>query len=184
MPYARKNWTEIEVSRLLQNPVQIGNRPPAHSRIHGIEGDLASNSLFQRARVTNQVTTSEKKGKLITGTEVKLHSTLDRRIMSRALARALNSQKMQEHLRKLDEALLRKKPDFNYNLKFWINYIRPIGQANLYQSHGSGQFSVRCLFVYLRPNPGNRDLPIFQTVVPYENHKPIGSGNEPVVLVP
>lgn len=181
MPYARKNWTTNEVSRLLQNPVHSPEGPHAHSRIHGVEGELASHPLFQRARVNNDVTQVDRRGRVRTRAEVGAHSTLNSLHMSQALVRALNHDRMQEHLAQLDQA--RQNSQYNFSLKVWVNYIRPVGQADLHRRGGSAQFNVRSLFVYLKPNPSNADLPIFQTIVPHAEHKAFGSVREPVIIV-
>ena len=179
MPYARQTWTQAVVTRLLQNPVHAAQGPHAHSGIHGVEGELANHPLFQRARVLNDVTQTDRRGRVRTRAEVGAHSTLDSQSMAAALTRVLNHARMQPHLQQLDQN--RRDPAFN--LKIWVNFIRPIGQATLHRRAGSRQFNPRCLFVYLKPNPGNADLPIFQTVVPHENHKPVGSVREPVIIV-
>lgn len=175
MPYARQNWTINEVQRLTQNPVSAQGAPHAHSGIHATQNELASHPMFHRARATNRVVQTDRRGRIRESNEVGAHSTMGNQQLSQALLRALNHDRMQPHLQRLDQQ--------GGDLKLWVNFIAPIGRGTLHRSTGSAQIDIRCLFVYMKSNPGNQDLPIFQTLVPHGNHKPIGSVTDPVIIV-
>ncbi|HVE38297.1 MAG TPA: hypothetical protein VNM14_00330 [Planctomycetota bacterium] len=160
MPYARRNWTAAEVERALANPRSSETGPAAHSRLHGVSGELYNHPLFQKARVI---------------TDVNTHSTLPAPLMAGGVARAFCKEQVQPYLARLDR---------NTDMKIKVNFIRPLGLGHV---HKSGQptrsVEMRALFIYCKPNPGNRDIPIFQTVIPMEKHYPLGAGQEPVFLI-
>jgi hypothetical protein len=174
MPYARTNWTFDEVLRITQNPVDISGDPHAHSKIHATDSELANHPMFQRARVLMEVTEIVR-NRLKTKVEVGVHTTLKNTDMARALVRVLNHERMQSHLARLDQ--------HTGDVKVWINFIRPIGIGMYHNAAASVPINIKCLFLYMKANPGNKDLMIFQTLVPHENHKPFGSVTEPIIIV-
>ncbi len=160
MPYARLNWTAAEVERALANPRSSAAGPAAHSRVHGVSGELFNHPLFQKARVFSDVAT---------------HSTLPAPLMAAGVARAFCKEQLQPSLARLDR---------NTDMKIKVNFIRPLGLGYVHKSgQPSRQVEMRALFIYCKSNPGNRDIPIFQTVIPMEKHYPLGAGQEPVFLV-
>lgn len=180
MPYARQNWTIDEIQRLLENPIDPQSGPRAHSAIHAVVGELAENEMFQRARVTNLVCEDRGSG-LAMYHEARAHSTMPAAKVAAGLQRALNSDYAQNFLSEFDG----KRGDENANLKFDVNFSSSIGRAKLHRSkdNSTSDFDCHCLFVYLKPNPGNADLPIFHTVVPYEKPRKAipGTKKHPVI---
>jgi hypothetical protein len=175
MPYARKNWTAAEVERALANPRSSASGPAAHSHIHGVAGELANHPLFQKARVTAEIYQRDWHGNLGHKPEVNKHSTLPASLMAAGVALAFCSDPLQGFLRTLDQGA---------DMKVKVNFQRPIGTGQLHQTgHASRSAEIRALFIYCKPNPGNRDIPIFQTVIPMENHYNIGQGNNSVVVI-
>ncbi|MCK0149407.1 hypothetical protein MWU54_05195 [Marivita sp. S6314] len=195
MPYARKNWQLHEVSIALSNPVHSAAGPHAHSSKHATAGELANHPLFQRARVTATVHTDNAKdsnasfhtkesdgswtnnsktrhANPLPKAEVGTHSTLDVQDMAPALVNALNSDPMQAHLATLDGG---------GDMKVHVNFSASIGTGNVHRAAGSHAAAMNCLFVYCKPNPNNKDVPIFQTVVPSDTHK--AGGKDPIITV-
>lgn len=200
MPYKRTNWRQDELIRALQNPTHAAAGPHAHSSIHAVEGELANHPMFQRARVTATVHDARQKASNVAAqdalraqwaagalSKTKLnkelkkvpvpapeagkHSTLGVVFMANALLRALNHPDMQPHLGTLDGGT---------DVKVHVNFRNGIGSGYLHQAgQASRPGSFTSLFVYMKPNPGNRDIPIFQTVVPSESHK--SGGNDPIM---
>ncbi|QDC09217.1 hypothetical protein FHY55_08180 [Oceanicola sp. D3] len=197
MPYARRTWTINELVRLLSNPVSAPSGPAAHSAKHGVEGELASHPLFQKARVEAHVydgrksdlnasyheknpdgtwvhSNSQRKQHPLPSPEVGRHSTMSALDMATALMRAFNTAQMQPHLATLDGGS---------DMKVNVNFNLPIGNGLAHRTgHGTANVGVRSLFVYCKPNPGNADLPIFQTVVPKDQLAGPG-GSTPLVTV-
>lgn len=167
MPYARQNWTKEELSRLLQNPVKSKDGPNAHSKIHAVQGELAKNEKFQHARVMNQ-TVQYVKGKLKVRSEAKTHTTMDCDDVAAGLCRALNHDRTQPLLKELDG----KGNDKWGKITFHVNFKESIGRGIQHTENDTTHFDCISMFVYLKPNKGNADLPIIQTVVPKGKHEP------------
>jgi hypothetical protein len=164
MPYARKNWTAAEVERALANPRSSPTGPAAHSRIHGVAGELANHPLFQKARVTAEVYEHGKAPKPEAGT----HSTLPANLMAAGVARAFCKDQLQTELAKLDRGM---------DMKVKVNFTPPLGMGYIHKTvQGSRPAQMKALFIYCKPNPGNKDIPIFQTVIPYETPFNVGAG--------
>lgn len=195
MPYARQNWKSHEVKLALSNPVHAASGPHAHSSKHAASGELANHPMFQRARVTATVysdrakdsnaqyhtksdgvhwdsSKSVRKANPMPKAEVGTHSTMDVLDMAPALVTALNSAAMQTHLATLDGG---------NDMKVHVNFSSSIGTGNIHKASGTTTAAMQCLFVYCKPNPNNKDVPIFQTVVPSDTHK--SGGNDPVISV-
>jgi hypothetical protein len=199
MPYARTNWKEHELKIALSNPVHSHGGPHAHSAMHAGSGELANHPLFQKARVSAEIVTggathrndhfhakgadgtwvkgptganlysnSQRNNNPIPKPDASRHSVLDANFVAAALVRALNAPTMQAHLANLDAG---------NDMKVHVNFAAPIGRGHV---HATGQASAQTdfvsLFVYCKPNPGNRDIPIFQTVVPSDQRK-VGGGD-------
>ncbi len=178
MPYARKNWTFQEIHRALQNPVSSESGPDAHSKKHATEGELASNPMFQQARVNALIhddkhkesniayagaSKGQQKKHPMPAPEVSMHSTLDSALVASGLETALNTFSMQSHLSQLDSG---------EDMKVFVNFSVSLGKGMVYRTgYSPGQQDIICLFVYLKPNLHNKDIPIFQTVVPQTAHK-------------
>jgi hypothetical protein len=203
MPYQRNNWTADEIVRALSNPTHSASGPHAHSSKHAVSGELAQNPMFQKARTTavihddkhrdsnlaaQQALTQQKQSGALSNTqykkqmaqvpspepEVGRHSTLNDVAVANALSRAFNTVAMRPHLGTLDGGV---------DLKVHVNFAGVIGTGNFHETgQASRAATFNSLFVYLKPNPGNRDIPIFQTVVPSEQHK--AGGNDPIIAVP
>jgi len=194
MPYARKNWKSHELTIALANPVHSQSGPRAHSAMHAASGELANHPLFQKARVIYEVTTggashrndhfhakgpdgkfvkkhdgsnlysnSMRKRNPIPLPDASRHSVLEVGRVAEALVKALNSDVMQPLLQNLDNG---------HDMKVNVNFLDSIGRGHV---HATGQASAQVdfvsLFVYCKPNPGNKDIPIFQTVVPSDQPK-------------
>lgn len=197
MPYARQTYTVNELTRLLANPVSAPSGPAAHSSKHGVEGELASHPMFQRARVEAVVhdgrksdlnapfhardhlgnwvhSNNQRRQHPLPSPDVGRHSTMSATDMATALAQAFNSAAMQPHLATLDGGT-----DMRVN----VNFTLPIGGGAAHRTgHPSTAMNVVSLFVYCKANPANEDLPIFQTVVPKDTHAAPGGGT-PVVVI-
>ena len=191
MPYQRKNWTFQEILKALQNPVHSKSGPKAHSSKHATVGELASHPLFQKARVEALIvddkhkesniiyqtaSKSQQKKHPMPSPEVGTHSTLDGSLVAKALESAFNSIVLQPHLAQLDAGK---------DMKVFINYSNSIGKGWVFRTGWNpSQQDMFCLFVYLKPNPRNKDIPIFQTVVPHTKPK-VSSGpkSTPVVKI-
>lgn len=204
MPYARTNWTIHEVKIALANPVSTTSGPRAHSAMHAVAGELANHPLFQKARVTAEIVTggathkndhfhardpnggfmkkadgtnlhsnATRKNNPIPMPDASRHSALNVESMAPALVNALNYPTMQDHLKTLDAGT---------DMKIHVNFAATIGRGNL---HETGQPSISVdffsLFVYCKINPNNKDVPIFQTVVP-SNQLKVG-GSDPIITV-
>tara|TARA_R110002049_G_scaffold4601_4_gene31794 strand:+ start:10493 stop:11035 length:543 start_codon:yes stop_codon:yes gene_type:complete len=167
MPYARQNWTEDEITRLLENPVDADKGPHAHSKIHAVSGELASNEMFQHARVLNR-TTELVNGKFKVRTEATKHSTMASVDIARGLHKVLNHDNTQPLLRELDG----KGNDDCAKVTFHVNFNQSIGRGLLHSKQGVTHFDCIHLFVYLKSNSGNSDLPVIHTVVPTGAHQP------------
>lgn len=192
MPYARTNWTFQEIHKALQNPVSSESGPRAHSSKHATEGELAASPLFQKARVNALIvdekhresniayagaSKNQQKKHPVPAPEVGVHSTLDSVLIATALAKAFNSFAMQAHLAQLDTG---------QDMKVFLNFSVSLGKGMVFKTGWSpAQQDMVCLFVYLKPNPRNKDLPIFQTVVPQTSHKIVSGGpnTTPVVNI-
>jgi hypothetical protein len=175
MPYARKNWTTAEVERALANPSTAAKGPAAHSHIHAVSGELANHPLFQKARVTAEIYEYNKKGKIVHGPDAKVHSTLSAAIIAAGVVKAFNKDQLQPYLAILDRGL---------DMKVKVNFIKPLGFGYVHQTgNDSKRSEMRGLFIYCKPNPSNKDLPIFQTVVPYSTAFKHGEAGDPVFLV-
>ena len=195
MPYARQNWKPHEVKIALANPVHSASGPHAHSFKHATAGELANHPMFQRARVTATIHTdkakdsnasyhtksdgfhwdhgkSARKSHPMPKAEVGTHSTLNVESLAPALVTALNSGPMQTHLATLDAG---------NDMKVHVNYTSTIGTGNVHRASGTSSAAMQTLFVYCKPNPNNKDVPIFQTVVPSDTHK--AGGNDPIITV-
>ena len=205
MPYTRTNWKLHELKIALANPVHSHGGPHAHSAMHAASGELANHPLFQKARVTANIVTggasdrnahfhakgpdgtwvknpatgtnlysnSQRNNNPIPKPDASRHSVLDVDQIAAALVRALNAPAMQAHLGNLDAGR---------DMKVHVNFVASIGRGNV---HATGQASTGAdfvsLFVYCKPNPGNKDVPIFQTVVPSDQRK-VG-GPDPIVSI-
>ena len=99
--------------------------------------------------------------------EVKRHTTLNVEDLAAALVEALNSHAMQGHLASLDEG---------QDMKVHVNFESTIGTGNVHHGGVTASAPMVALFVYCKPNPANKDVPIFQTVVPSDSHKAEGAG--------
>lgn len=165
MPYARTNWTKEEILGLLECPISLSGAN-AHANIHAVSDELHQNLMFQNARVKNQVCFLDNKGKLKKKFEVPAHSTMDADLVADALCNAFNTDAVQTVLRELDEM----NGDSEANVKFHINFSSEIGEATLHKRNGTTKVQCNHLFVYLKKNPNQSDLPIIQTIVPYESH--------------
>lgn len=205
MPYARKNWKAHELKIALANPVHAIGGPDAHSSKHAVSGELANHPLFQKARVnavvtsgnasqsnahfhakgldgswvkkddgTNLHSNSVRKNNPLPKPEASRHSALDVELIAAALVNALNCDAMQIHLQTLDAG----NP-----MKVHVNFSDSIGKGNIHQSGMASQIGVNfiSLFVYCKPNPGNSDVPIFQTIVPSSQNKLDGS--DPIITM-
>ena len=174
MPYARKTWTADEVERALANPRSSPSGPAAHSHIHGVSGELANHPLFQKARVTAEVYQRNNQGNIVHRPDAGTHSTLPAPLMAAGVARAFCKDQLQPCLATLDRGS---------DMKVKVNFVRPLGLGYIHKTgQATRNVEIRALFIYCKPNPGNRDIPIFQTVIPMESHYRIGEGNEPVFL--
>ena len=184
MPYKRSNWTIKEISYALGNPRDAASGPHAHSHIHAVSGELYEHPLFQKGRVQGIIHSAEQRdshrpywapdpsGKKkyqfsakirkkfpLPKPEVGKHSTLKRASMAAALCQAFNHPHMQSYLGQLD-----KGSDMKVN----VNFKSPIGMGKLHMpNQPSKDVKIVSLFVYCKPNPGNKDIPIFHTVVPF-----------------
>jgi hypothetical protein len=202
MPYKRTNWTVSEIQRALSNPTHSESGPHAHSSKHAVSGELAQNPQFQKARTTavihdgrqkdsnlaaQQALGNQKAAGTLSNTqykkqmaqvplpsaEVGKHSTLNDVATANALLRVFNDSSMQPHLGTLDAGS---------DLKVHVNFSGNIGSGHVHETgQPSRPASFKSLFVYLKPNPGNADIPIFQTVVPSEQHK--AGGNDPILTI-
>ncbi len=181
MPYKRKNWTLKEISYGLANWVSAPNSPHAHSRIHAVKGELYENALFQKGRVQSIIHTNRakesnakywqkksdgsyqnnsktRKKHPLPKPEVSTHSTLARSKVAAALCKAFNHPHMQPFLEKLDGG---------FDMKVNVNFKNSIGTGLVHKpNQPSVSTPMMALFVYCKPNPGNKDMPIFHTVVP------------------
>ncbi len=190
MPYARRNWKIDEVKIALANPVHSASGPKAHSSLHATAGELANHPLFQRARVTAIIHDDRQKasnavyhtkhnnGQWVYNShtrkhnplpkpEVKRHTALNVESLAPALVRALNSPAMQSHLASLDEG---------QDMKVHVNFDASIGTGKVHDGEVTTSAPMVALFVYCKRNPANKDVPIFQTVVPSDSHKAEGAG--------
>jgi len=193
MPYARTNYTLIDVGTMLAGRVNVSvsaggggtAAPNPHAGLHVPTDELHSHPLFQKARISSG--------------DVGTHSVAkDTNQLKASLLRALNSAAMQTELAKLDPPAPRAipvgaHPNHAANLQarntaaarmpvaqrnnIWvnINFNTPQGEVDEFSDAGGSvatrQFRFRCLGVKLMVNPGNRDVPIMQTCVPMENPK-------------
>lgn len=195
MAYARQNWKTHELKIALANPVHSETGPHAHSSKHAASGELANHPLFQRARVTAVVHTetakdsnasyhtksdgfhwdhnsATRKANPMPRAEVGTHSALDVESLAPALRDALNSNDMQPHLGTLDGGA---------DMKVHVNFSNSIGTGNIHKASGTTTAAFVSLFVYCKKNPNNKDVPIFQTVVPSDTHK--AGGSDPIITV-
>ena len=196
MAYARQNWTEDEVLRLLANPVHSETGPHAHSSKHAASGELANHPMFQKARVTALIISEQQRsanakyhvkddhGKYpknakfrganrVPRPEVGTHSVLRDDLVATALTQALNHNDMQAHLQGLDGG---------NDLKVHANFhTGSFGRGKIHTAANSADADFVSLFIYCKPNPSNADLPIFQTIVPSDQLK-VG-GNDPIIQI-
>jgi hypothetical protein len=206
MPYARTNWKTHELKIALANPVHAHGGPHAHSAMHAGAGELANHPLYQKARVTAEIVTggathrndhfhakgpdgtwvknasgtanlysnSQRAAHPIPKPDASRHSVLSVDHVANALVRVLNDPTMQPYLANLDAG---------HDMKVHVNFGASIGRGYV---HATGQPSMQAdfvsLFVYCKRNPGNKDIPIFQTVVPSDQRK-VGGG-DPILNLP
>ncbi len=197
MPYQRTNYKVHELKIALANPVSSQSGPHAHSNKHAVSGELANHPLFQKARVSANVyqngasdanrvyhmksdgvhwdyNSATRHANPIPKPEVGRHSAVDVNLLAPALRDALNHASMQPHLGTLDGGT---------DMKVHVNFTGAIGQGYEHTTTGgTAPVSFVSLFVYCKPNTGNRDIPIFQTVVPATAHK-VG-GHDPIITLP
>jgi hypothetical protein len=160
MPYARTNYTlqdiqlgfrSIDTNRTLGNQAgAFGQQPTPHGHIHGAD-ELHSHPLFARARVT-------------AGDGPGTHSVMNETAMQNALVGVFNDAGMQPFLQQVDAG-----GDAHVN----VNLTASPGAANIYKRNKAAvgatttNAAVVAFFLKIRPNPGNRDVPIIQTCVPH-----------------
>lgn len=198
MSYQRMNWTKNELVLALANPISAESGPHAHSYKHAVSGELANHPLFQKARVeylisdsqskssnaiffekdpsgsgwlkkpdgTNVYSNSTRKKNPLPSADASAHSCLDVDFVADAVKTAFNHPLMQAHLKLLDS---------NYDMSVFVNYLTTIGRGMIHKNN-SGTIQTThndfdCLFIKCKPNPHNKDIPIFQTVVPHAVHK-------------
>lgn len=204
MPYARTNWTIRELKLALANPVHADGGPHAHSNIHAVASELANHPLFQKARVTAQIvggnarysnakyhakgpdgtwvkkpdgtnlySNNQRKQNPMPSPDADKHSALNVEDVAAALATALSDPALQPHLAVIDAG---------NDMKVHLNFAAHIGRGNLHQTGMASQtVDFISLFVYAKRNPNNKDVPIFQTVVPSNQHK-VG-GSDPIIAL-
>jgi hypothetical protein len=158
MPYARTNYTlkdiqlgfrDIDTNRTQGNKGGVfGGQPKPHGNIHGAD-ELHSHPLFAKARVT-------------AGDGPGTHSVMDETQMQAALVGVFNNPSMQPFLATVDAG-----QDANVN----VNLAASPGAADVYKANKGGgattaNGAVVAFFVKVRPNPGNKDVPLIQTCVP------------------
>jgi hypothetical protein len=158
MPYARTNYTlkdiqlgfrDIDTNRTQGNKGGVfGGQPKPHGNIHGAD-ELHSHPLFAKARVT-------------AGDGPGTHSVMDETQMQAALVGVFNNANMQGFLANVDAG-----QDANVN----VNLAATPGVADVYKANKGGgattaNGAVVAFFVKIRPNPGNKDVPLIQTCVP------------------
>lgn len=161
MAYARQNYTFQEIKlgfRTLDTNLIKGNdkntgafstQPKPHAEIHGAD-ELHSHPLFAKARVT-------------AGDGPNTHSVMDETQMQTELVAVFNDANMQQFLLRVDAG-----NDAHVN----VNLTNAAGVADVYKANKgapgatSTQGAVVAFFLKIRPNPGNKDVPIIQTCVP------------------
>jgi hypothetical protein len=159
MPYARNNYTLAEIKLAFRSidtnrtvgaqGGKFGQQPTPHAHIHGAD-ELHAHPLFARARVTTGDATT--------------HSVMDETTMQNALVGVFNDGNMQPFLQQVDAG-----NDVHVN----VNLGATPGSANVYKLvKNTGQVTttnaaVVAFFLKIRPNPGNKDVPIIQTCVPH-----------------
>jgi hypothetical protein len=158
MPYARTNYTlkdiqlgfrEIDTNRTQGNKGGVfGGQPKPHGSIHGAD-ELHSHPLFAKARVT-------------AGDGPGTHSVMDETRMQAALVGVFNNASMQPFLANVDAG-----QDAHVN----VNLAASPGVADVYKANQAGgattaHGAVVAFFIKVRPNPGNKDIPLIQTCVP------------------
>jgi hypothetical protein len=159
MPYARTTYTlkdiqlafrDIDTNRTQGNQGgQFGTQPAPHGQLHGAQG-LFSHPLFAKARV-------------LAGDGPGTHSVMDETQMQTALVGVMNDASMQPFLANVDAG-----NDAHVN----VNLNATPGNADVYKANKVGggatttNGAVMAFFVKIRPNPGNKDVPIIQTCVP------------------
>lgn len=204
MPCARTNWKVQEVKIALANPISSGSGPKAHSAMHAPSGELGNHPLFQKARVQAEIVTagashandkyhqrdatgaylkkpdgtylysnSQRKNNPIPVPDASKHSALNVESVAAALVIALNDPAMQAHLATLD---------LGNDMKVHVNFSATIGRGYVHQTDLPSQAAdFVSLFVYCKPSSTNKDIPIFQTVVP-SNQLKVGGG-DPIVSI-
>ena len=159
MPYARQNYGLIDIqmgfrsidTNLTQGALGgiKGTQPTPHAAIHGAD-ELHAHPIFARARVT-------------AGDGPGTHSTMNEVAMQTELVAIFNDPNMQPFLAQVDGG-----NDVVIN----INLTNTPGVAKVHKANKGGvgatttQGAVVAFFLKVRPNPGNRDVPIIQTCVP------------------
>jgi hypothetical protein len=180
MAYARTNYTAVDIrlafreidtnltkgaqldpgtgSYKLGSPYGKGNfglQPTPHPGIHGAD-ELHSHPLFAKARITTGGATT--------------HSTMSEVEMVNALVDAMNNAAMQPFLAQLDAGT----DSVNVN----VNYTNSPGTCNVFKKGGPGGVTqnlgqaVWALVLKIRRNPGNANVPIIQTSIPYTVTQP------------
>lgn len=160
MPYARTNYTLQDIKlgfRSLDTNLTQGNdpsgvmkgQPKPHAAIHGAD-ELHSHPLFAKARVT-------------AGDGPGTHSVMNETQMHTELVAVFNDANMQQFLHQVDAG-----NDANIN----VNLTNTPGNADVYKANKGApgatvtHGAVVAFFLKVRPNPGNKDVPIIQTCVP------------------
>ena len=137
---------------------KFGLQPTPHAGIHGA-GELHSHPLFAKARVT-------------TG-EVGTHSTMNDAQMMNALVDAMNHAGMQPFLAQLDAGT----ESVNVN----VNFTHSPGSCNVFKMTKAGTTTsdlnqaVWALVLKIRKNPGNANVPIIQTSIPYTAYQTLAT---------
>lgn len=137
---------------------KFGLQPTPHAGIHGA-GELHSHPLFAKARVT-------------TG-EVNTHSTMNAAQMMNALVDAMNHAGMQPFLAQLDGGA----DSVNVN----VNFTNSPGSCNVFKMTKAGTTTsdlnqaVWALVLKIRKNPGNANVPIIQTSIPYTAYQTLAT---------
>lgn len=175
MPYARQNYTLSDIKlafRTLDTNVSAGNQlapdgvyrpgaaygkgnfglqPSPHAGIHGAD-ELHSHPLFAAARISTGGATT--------------HSVMDENQMQNHLVTAFNHADMQQFLQALDNGADSVGVNVNYAGTAGNCRVMKVGQSRG-QNATSAPQAVMALVLKLRRNPGNANIPIIQTAIPY-----------------
>ncbi len=186
--------TKVDPSQMPD--VKQSAAPYAHANKHAVAGELQQNKMFQSARVTTPVFGSEpmmKKGKPVIGSngqlrrkvtlekdakpEVTDHSVKDRSFLANILSWVLNSNVLDSELKKLDAGTdLKAHVKLNYSMPMvdaemmhLQQTVSTVGGVKTFTATEQTRF-LNQLFIYLKQNPNNKDIPIFHTVVPCDSN--------------